>query len=235
MTSWEVVSVNTRTGYGNKSGWIEKDGARQNFESSGTDLSADLAVGFTHKNDDGRTREKRSIDLLTVKSDNIIGQAQDRYSRLIINFGADIHGDDTYSNGLRFAWRGGVAAQLQTTTMTVNKQTVSGNCWNVVLPLGLGLGFKQFFLQDKFEPMLEAASDAQEKNSLKLKNEASLSWRPYVNLNNRFLQTVDIFFSHIFESGQMTENIKERSNHLLVGLKLGLFNYSLPEGAKVEL
>ncbi len=221
MADWQIVSLDAQTGYGYKTGQLEQTGApKRDFTAAGANLAAELALGPTHNEDDDQTRKKRGLDVISVKFDSLVGRASDNYFRLILNFGADIHGDDTYENGVRFAWRGGVTLQRQMTSLKAGGQTETGDLWNVDIPVSLGLGSAHFLVSDRFDLGLQSASGH------KIRNEAGVSWRPYVNFNNRYFPTVDLFVSHTFESGAVSNSVREKSNLVLVGLKLGIFQYT---------
>ena len=60
-----------------------------------------------------------------------------------------------------------------------------------------------------------------------MENKATISYRPYANFNNTFLQTIDLFLSHSYYLGKVSESVKERSSTVMVGLSLGLMGLSI--------
>lgn len=163
------------------------------------------------------------LELLTLRVDSLVGQAHDKYLRTAVEIGPYIHvdGRGDPDAALRMVLGYGVRGRWENTNMDVNGNNLSGSTWSIEFPIAFGLGAKRVFVEDQIKLMVEFSP------SFKMKNEATLSYRPYANLNNMFIQTVDLFVSHVYELGKVSNEIKERSSLVMAGLSLGLFNYSL--------
>jgi hypothetical protein len=218
MSSLELGALNLQAGYGNSTIKAKQNGAEQDLWQDGAALSGDIELGYTATKENGNSRSKQGLDLVSAKADTIIGRSQDRYLRTSLNVGPAYHGDITNPHG-RIAWQAGATGRLETSDIKVNDATVSGHNFSLAFPLAFGLGTSHIFVQDKVELMATFPG-------FKIKNEVSGNWRPYANFSNRFVQTVDVIMSHTFESGKMTGDITARNEILFVGLNLG-FGYSV--------
>lgn len=218
MSGLELVSLNPQAGYGNSTIKTKRDGTEQDFWQDGTALSGELELGYTTKKENGNSRSKVGFDFATGSVETIIGRSQDRYLRTALNLGPIYHGDITDPRG-RIAWQVGATGRLETASIKVNDDSVSGHNLSLAFPLAFGLGTSHIFVQDKAELMTTFPG-------FKIRNVASGTWRPYANFDNRWVQTVEVVFSHTFESGKMTSNTTATNEILFVGLKLG-FDYSV--------
>ena len=220
MSGVELVALNTRAGYGQNSSQIERDGNKETLETGGAALSGDLALGLTAVKENGTSRGKVGLNLVNAQADILAGQASDKYLRLALNLGPSYYLDVSGYNRIRVALQVGLNARVEYTKLKSGNSNASGTNWNAALPVAFGLGTSHIFLQDKVQAMTNFSD-------LKVRNEASGSLRIYANLNNTFLQTIDITLSHIYESGRLAGGIDEKSTLVMAGLSLGLFNYSL--------
>ena len=218
MAGLELGALNLQAGYGNNTTKAKRDGTEQDLWQDGTALAGKLELGLTTVKENGNSRSQYGLDLAAAGAETIIGRSNDRYLRTSLNLGPVYHGDFTSPQG-RIAWQAGITGRLETASVKVNDDSVSGHDLGVSVPLAFGLGTCHIFVQDKAELMMTFPG-------FKIRNEASGAFRPYANLNNRFVKTVDLVFSHTFESGKITGNTTERSEFLFAGLRFG-FDYSV--------
>ncbi len=243
MSEIDFIPLNLSAGYGAKKLQLTKDGATQELNYQGATLAGDLALDFSvkeegenvclallDKNDceevkekSGFGREKGGIRIINAHADAMFGKANDNYMRFALDLGPYLHGDTEYFNSFRVVVGFGVTGRWETSRTSLPEgQNASGNNWNVNFPLAFGLGAKKIFVQDKLNLTIELSP------SFKMRNEVCLSYRPYANYLNKYVQTIDISACNIFELGKISDSTKERNSFWLGGVNLGLFGFSTP-------
>ncbi len=220
MSGLEIASLNTQAGYGNRTGWTEKDGDHRDYDNSGAGLAGDLTLGLIGKKEDRPAHGKKGLGLVRAQADAIVGQANDRFMRFVLNVGPEVQADVTRYDGLRYAWLIGATARAEYSDVKTGDNGSTNRNVNLSFPSAVGIGTSHIFLQDRFELMTNFSD-------LRFINEASGSWRPYANFSNTFIQTVDIYLSHTYEDGKLPGGTTTRSTQLFAGIRLGLFNYTL--------